>query len=368
MPEPFPWDRLPRYGAEQAHATNRCVELLGGDGIAVAASVKAQLGELGFETFDAALAFVGTHRGTVFQPEIGASFLTNLLVPGLGSMGAIAVDPTLVDAALSRLLGTETAGIAIDEWDFGLVAWLLLRLQAALTRHGARPLVVVAERRPPQRVIEEVCGPHMVHEIVLEVRIDGGRGWVRLFLPESLLVHLLDGVDASDATSELAAGVPANLALGVGRVRLTGAELRGLSPGDVVVLDEDGLVARNGAARVGFGEAWLDATVRRDGDRWLFEIGELFERRRPKETTMGEGSTATTQVTHDTNVEVEAVVGRTTITFAELSRLRPGQIFVADRSVGDPVDVVANGAVVGRGELVDVEGRLGIRILTLGRP
>lgn len=366
MPEPFPWDRLPRYEAAQVHASNRCVALLGGDGVGVCDALRADLSALGIEEFEAALAFVQSHRGTTFQPEIGAGFATNFTVPGTTAIGAISIDLTLVDAALGALLGAPTAGVIVDDWDFGLIVWLLLRVQAVLVAHGATAAVLGAERRPPERITAQVCGPYVVHEIVTEVRIDRNRGWVRIFLPEPLLERLCGGRCGSDASMRFG-HVPVSLSLGVGRVRLTGTESRSLGPGDVILLSDEPLLSGTAPARVRLDDLWFDADVRTAGGRWSFELTDAMPRRKPKETKMGEESSATTQVTHDANVEIEAVVGRATLTFSELSRLRPGQIFTADRNIGDPVEIVANGAVVAHGELVDVEGRLGVRILSLGR-
>ena len=46
-------------------------------------------------------------------------------------------------------------------------------------------------------------------------------------------------------------------------------------------------------------------------------------------------------------------------------RLREGQILRLPRAATDPVDLVVNGRVFARGQLVEVEGELGVRILQL---
>ena len=50
------------------------------------------------------------------------------------------------------------------------------------------------------------------------------------------------------------------------------------------------------------------------------------------------------------------------ITLDELSRLRKGQILDLNCRATDPVDLIADGKRLARGELVDIEGRLGVRI------
>ena len=49
----------------------------------------------------------------------------------------------------------------------------------------------------------------------------------------------------------------------------------------------------------------------------------------------------------------------------ELLRLRPGQILDLGCQPTDPVDLVVDGRRVARGELVDIEGRLGVRIIQI---
>ena len=45
--------------------------------------------------------------------------------------------------------------------------------------------------------------------------------------------------------------------------------------------------------------------------------------------------------------------------------LQVGQVVDLNRVAGEPVEMSVNGKVVARGELVEVEGHLGVRILSL---
>jgi type III secretion protein Q len=59
-------------------------------------------------------------------------------------------------------------------------------------------------------------------------------------------------------------------------------------------------------------------------------------------------------------------MGEQTVMLSELRRLQPGHVFQLSTSVADgPVFIRANGSCVGAGELVDVDGRVGVRILRL---
>ena len=59
-------------------------------------------------------------------------------------------------------------------------------------------------------------------------------------------------------------------------------------------------------------------------------------------------------------VHVELAARR--IRLDELAQLRPGQVIELGCKATDPVDLVTEERRVARGELVDIEGRLGVRI------
>jgi flagellar motor switch protein FliN/FliY len=64
-------------------------------------------------------------------------------------------------------------------------------------------------------------------------------------------------------------------------------------------------------------------------------------------------------------VTVKVVLGSATMPVANLTKLGRGAVIPLDRRVGDPVDVVVNGRVVARGEVVVVDeatSRFGISL------
>ena len=65
-------------------------------------------------------------------------------------------------------------------------------------------------------------------------------------------------------------------------------------------------------------------------------------------------------------VTVQVVLGSTSLPVAGLMKLARGAIVSLDQRVGDPVDVVVNGTVVARGEIVvvdDASQRFGVSLL-----
>lgn len=67
----------------------------------------------------------------------------------------------------------------------------------------------------------------------------------------------------------------------------------------------------------------------------------------------------------DVAVAMVVELGRVMVSAADVVALRPGQVVELSRSPGDAVDLVVDGKRIGRGELVEVEGELGVRILEL---
>ncbi|HSN27038.1 MAG TPA: FliM/FliN family flagellar motor switch protein [Kofleriaceae bacterium] len=67
----------------------------------------------------------------------------------------------------------------------------------------------------------------------------------------------------------------------------------------------------------------------------------------------------------DASVELTVALGTTQLTLRSVLELAVGQIVQLGRPLAGPFELRALGRVVGRGELVDVDGELGVRIVSL---
>jgi flagellar motor switch protein FliN/FliY len=65
-------------------------------------------------------------------------------------------------------------------------------------------------------------------------------------------------------------------------------------------------------------------------------------------------------------LDVSVVLGTKRMTVAELLALGEGSVVTLDRTVESPVDVLAGGALVARGEVVAVDDRFAVRITNAG--
>jgi flagellar motor switch/type III secretory pathway protein FliN len=83
------------------------------------------------------------------------------------------------------------------------------------------------------------------------------------------------------------------------------------------------------------------------------------------ETTMPtphQDQTATSEVVLEAPMVVRVEVGAVTLSASEWALLGTGDVIALGRRVSDPVLLRIGGSEVARGELVDIEGELGVRI------
>ena len=62
----------------------------------------------------------------------------------------------------------------------------------------------------------------------------------------------------------------------------------------------------------------------------------------------------------DVPVNISAVLGRSSLSVAQLLQLSQGSILELDRKVGEAIDIYVNNRLVARGEVVIVDERLGV--------
>ena len=64
----------------------------------------------------------------------------------------------------------------------------------------------------------------------------------------------------------------------------------------------------------------------------------------------------------DVPMEASVEIGRTAMTVGETLELHPGAIVVLDRLAGEPVDLMVNGTLIARGEVVVIDEQFGLRV------
>ncbi len=167
--------------------------------------------------------------------------------------------------------------------------------------------------------------------------------------------------------------LPLAVPLVVAAALTTRDELRRLAPGSAFVPGTQCWIDRAGAGRGVLVAArsergvWVDLTP--DGRLVLGgETAELSHDGAESGASMSESDDVNQTLVDaalDAPVVVRVELGVVSMSAADWARLRPGDVIETGRRVAEPVILRAAGRVVARGELVDVDGEVGVRVREL---
>ncbi len=288
----------------------------------------------------------------------------------LGGVAVLEIEKPVLGAALERLSGGAgrltpvTKLTRIEEAAFGYLALVALQAVRADTEVEALFAPRLKAVNPTIAEVIELAdskAPHVGVRIAL--KIGNAEGQARLFVPARLLQTTAESqpVAAPGPIPEEVLGATLTLRTFASKLQLELDELRALQPGDVVLLDgvavADG--ALHGAVRLQTRTFELFGSFDNDG----FTLSRAQARTFPQEISMSQ------PLTHDDAaslpVEVEVELTRLRLTVAELATLRPGSILPLRINGSDPVVLRVGDRAVARAELVEIEGEVGARILSL---
>jgi flagellar motor switch protein FliN/FliY len=89
---------------------------------------------------------------------------------------------------------------------------------------------------------------------------------------------------------------------------------------------------------------------------------------RPEEHAVGReygAERAEFEKLRDVELDLSIELGRAEMPLADVMALEPGVVVPLDKRAGDPVDIVVNGRLVARGEVVVVENKFCVRVVEL---
>jgi hypothetical protein len=293
---------------------------------AVEAAEAALAASLGHPVRIAARALPGP-----WTPGVGVSRL-DVALGALPARAAIEVDARLAARVVDLLAGGAgdvpgaLAATPVEAAALELLALVVLDAACAV------PEIAALAPRLVRGAVTEEPGA-LVVELALQVGPVSGAA--RLALPVAAVAAL--GGSAGDAApAEPPWRVDASLRRGV--ASLGEADLAALAAGDVVLLDRgagpDELVLPGGLALRG----------RREAD--LFTV---------EEASMKEWA-------GDFPIALSVEIARVTVTVAELARLEPGGVLRLQLGREGAVTLRAGERAVARGQLVEVDGTLGVRV------
>lgn len=283
----------------------------------------------------------------------------------LGSLRLLALHPALADVSPNAALPEALQLAVLDLLAAPLAELAQTFLNVPLAIRNSR---MIAAQEPA------VCA------VSLTLRVSAGEGPsseaypipVRLCLPDrESALELVERLDALPRRRVLglAGGVPVPVSLEAGRMRLSVRELSSLEPDDV-------LLPETYPAREGRFVLRLCATARpRAFACSLAEGGvTILSVLNPEEGPMSdENNTAAEALpsegvdTGELEVTLTFELERRLMTVRDVETLAPGYTFAFGGDALAPVTLYANGKSVGKGRLVDLNGTLGVQVISLGK-
>ncbi|MDX1003760.1 flagellar motor switch protein FliN [Sinorhizobium medicae] len=97
-----------------------------------------------------------------------------------------------------------------------------------------------------------------------------------------------------------------------------------------------------------------------------FAGGEFDATPAAAEPTPGSGMSANLDLIMDIPIDIQIVLGTSRMQVSSLMNLTEGATIALDRKIGEPVEIMVNGRVIGRGEITVLEGdvtRFGVKLL-----
>jgi flagellar motor switch protein FliM len=415
--KPFRFSNLEKVARTQAHLASRLPWLAppGDVGEPVCARLK--------QVFDSEVHFsveaVQVRPASELRQHLSQPGFLAVLAPGaLAGRAVLEVELALAHAAVDMLLGGagETVGLRpLTEIEEGVMSFVVLEALKAVApslEQGLPRLRLESVARGADEVASKLGEEGHLVTLHFNAVLGSHAGMVRLVVPASVLEAAVPAKDSERRRAKLRADLQAHvgrlsavrtwLRAEIGHAEILRRDLASLRVKDVVLLDaltarpdrgEGGTVRlRVGAGRVGR----LDAELVLEDDQFKARIEALVlggpvlqsvgaaeaqgeedeeytnpELEMPPEAQGGadvddvnkpEGS----DLLGDVPLQIAVELARVPVSAEEIVALRPGQVIELNRSPGEPVELSVNGKVVARGELVEVEGHLGVRVLSLG--
>lgn len=173
--------------------------------------------------------------------------------------------------------------------------------------------------------------------------------------------------------------IPITVYADIGRTELALSDLESLRPQDTIFIDDYRVTSD--------GELWLLANgqgirLRPQGDSycvtqgWTSMMNDLLGNSRGFDADDFLDDEPPAEAKADARFDVDGVpvvlsfsLGERQVTLGELRHLQPGEVFDLTRPLtGGPVMVRANGRLFATGDIVDIDGRVGVTLRALGEP
>ncbi len=415
---PFVFRNLEKVSRAQGQLAERLRWLTPAEGTAAAVATRLK------ELFDAEVRLtvesVQVRPMAELRRFLGDPTFLAVLAPGaLQGRAVLEVELALAHVAVDLLLGGagETVGLRpLTDIEEGVMAYVVLEALKVLVP-GLQPAVPRPRLDGVARGVDEVSarlgddGPMLA--VHLHATLGPHGGLVRLVVPAAVLDAAEPAVESAqrrargkadlEAFASRLSAVRGWLRAEIGSAEISGQDLASLRVKDVLLVDvlsarPDKGEAGTAQLRMGKGTAGradAEVFVGEDG-RYRARITDIIPGEPGHPGSADEASAEPADEEEDfTNPELDVPpelegaalddvskpdgsdllgdvplqiaveLARVPVTAQQVVGLRTGQVIELNRGPGEPVELSVNGKVVARGELVEVEGQLGVRIITL---
>lgn len=173
----------------------------------------------------------------------------------------------------------------------------------------------------------------------------------------------------------------------VAKLRMNQAILAQLSFGDLIIFDRSPIHLENrllaGPLQGRWHDICVNGTLKHHDTRYVFSLDHGAEFKSIEDTIMEELEITSTSLTNtlelsentsnhkladlakSIRVPLSIELSRIPLTLKELCQIREGEIIDLHRKIDDPLDMVVEGKVIGQCQPVQIDGRLGIRVLNI---
>lgn len=389
----------------------------------VSSAVRKRLQEMLEEQVSMQAEYIHVVPMTQLQHYIGETTFLAVLAPQPNkTRGLLEVELGLAHHAIDMLLGGAGEAVALrplTDIEEGVMTYVIIETLKALAP-SIDPALPKLRIEGVVRGFEEIQGliPETENLAVVQLKAVFGShsGYVRLVIPEEVLATANPPTDSAVRRARRAADAEAHLTrlrnvktwvrAEIGNVEISSTELSQLRERDVVLVEKLSCRPDQGQGgtaklKVGYGRAGhLDAEIVAEGGRFQAKVtgisiggppppggaeeptdeppaeaeagaddGEdesttpgAVRGRNDVEDAQGAGGA---DLMNDIPLQISVELGRVPTTAEEVVALKVGHVFDLNRVAGEPLDLSVNGKVVARGELVEIDGNLGIRILSL---
>lgn len=282
----------------------------------------------------------------------------------LGSLRLLTLHPALADVPPNAAL-PETLQLAVLD--------LLAAPLADLAQNLLNVPLAIRNCRMIAAAEPAVCA------VPLTLRVVAGEGAsaeaypvpVRLCLPDREsaleLVERLDALPRRRALG-LAAAVPVPVSLEAGRMRLSVNELSSLEPDDVLLPETYPAFEGRFVLRLATARSHAFSCSVAEGCATILSVLNPEEGPMPDENNTAAGAAPSEGVdTGELEVTLTFELERRLMTVRDVETLAPGYTFAFGGDALAPVTLYANGKAVGKGRLVDLNGTLGVQVISLGK-